>query len=219
MGPEFRALVKVTAFVLNGYVMKTTTTHLFMILASLAMLSCNLGQRERPQDFSETGAVPTSANHQGNDRDTSGLNGEKRSVLDSAYLLSLYLDRQAKFANSSVRKDVRELAWDIRRDHGRLLLNLELLARGLAHSLPDGLDDHRLQALQELEELSGKNFDGRFLELLEAGEAELLIVYSRAGQLGDEELGKLSANAVMAIRSHQPQLHSIIARISGKGRH
>src|SRR5690606_5413815 len=126
----------------------------------------------------------------------SGTRVDPNRFVEQAAMGGMFEVRSAELALDRAESDqVQNFARRLREDHSKANTELEETARKLGITVPSTMGPEHERKLQELESLTGEQFETRFLEIQRDVHQQAIDLFQRAAdQLPEGDLSKFAAD-------------------------
>ena len=105
--------------------------------------------------------------------------------------------------------EVRHYGQQMIKDQMSMLEDIRKIAAERSITLPEGVSDKKREGQMDLSEEAGKDFDEKFIKMMESGLEHDLRLFEDAGDISDEDVAALVREYLPLIQSHLTQLQSI----------
>lgn len=110
--------------------------------------------------------------------------------------------------------DVKMFAQRMIDEHGQMGSRIEQLAAGMGIDLPKQEQDEDKSVMQQMEKLSGAEFDRKFMEHnVEDHEKDVKVFQHYADTAGDEDIRKLARDGAARLREHLKMAQDIVRKL------
>lgn len=176
--------------------MKTKHMAVFFVLATVAVACRNTDK---------INATTTDSSIEQQITDTTAVNrgADVASFMNTAAIAGMEEIETGKLAvEKSVNKNVKKFAEMMVKDHTKIAAELKTLAESKKISLPTALPAPEQEHIAEMKNLSGKDFDKHYMEMMTKGHLKALDLFKSAAVNGDVKVRNFASKTLRIIEKH-----------------
>lgn len=147
---------------------------------------------------------------QGNTRQTQTTN-DALFMQRAARGSSAEIELSKAALKKSTNPKVVQYAQNMITDHEKAGIELKTLAEGMNVSLPTGLDESHAQQVNELQKLSGEDFDATYIELMKKDHDAMMGLFENAANDADldPQVRNFANKLLPILATHQTRAHAL----------
>lgn len=128
-------------------------------------------------------------------------------------MLEVELGKMAQ--RKATAEDVKAFATRMVNDHGKVNAELASIAGRKNLKVPDRLDGEHRTAIEQMNALSGRDFDSDYAQRMAAAHAQAISLYTQATQGRDAELAAFAKKVLPTLEDHKKHADSLAKAVAG----